>query len=149
MSGVRVSALIPEDHGAWLPLWYGYQSFYQVKLDPQVTETTWARLLDPSEPVDGALAWDRGQAVGLLHTVRHRSTWSIADKCYLNDLFVAPDVRGRGVGRRLIEYVYATAVEAGCGSVYWLTHETNATAMELYDRIGRRSGFVQYSGVLS
>ena len=87
--------------------------------------------------------------MGLVHTVRHRSTWSIADKSYLNDLFVAPPARGRGVGRRLIEYVYAAAAEAGCQSVYWLTHETNATAMELYDRIGRRSGFVQYSGVLS
>jgi GNAT superfamily N-acetyltransferase len=148
MTGIRVRALMPEDHGAWLPLWYGYQSFYRVNLAPQVTETLWARMLDPGEPVDGALAWDDGQAVGLAHSVRHRSTWSVAEKCYLNDLFVTPGVRGRGVGRSLIEYVYAAAVETGCDSVYWHTHETNATAMQLYDRIGHRSGFVQYTGVL-
>ena len=148
MSGVWVSALIPEDQGFWLPLWYDYQTFYGVNLGPEVTSNTWARLLDPTEPVGGALAWDSGQAVGLVHTIRHRSTWSVADKCYLNDLFVAPVARGRGVGRSLIEYVYANAVEAGCDSVYWHTHETNATAMQLYDRIGRRSGFVQYTGLL-
>ena len=59
MSGAWVSTLSPEDHGAWLPLWYGYQSFYQVNLDAQVTETTWARLLDPSEPVDRRLGLGR------------------------------------------------------------------------------------------
>ncbi len=148
MSDARVRALAPGDHAVWSPLWYGYQTFYRVNLAPLVTETTWARLLDPAEPMDGALAWENGEAIGLAHTVRHRSTWSVADKCYLNDLFVVPSARGRGLGRRLIEYVYATAVEAGCGSVYWMTHETNATAMQLYDRVGRRSGFVQYTGVL-
>jgi GNAT superfamily N-acetyltransferase len=145
MSAATVLPLAAEDHAAWLPLWRDYQAFYQVDLAAAVTDVTWARLLDPAEPVEGALAWVNRQAVGLVHTVRHRSTWSIADKCYLNDLFVAPFVRGQGVGRSLIGYVHAAAAAAGCGSVYWLTHETNATAMQLYDSVGRRSGFVQYT----
>lgn len=145
MNSVTVSPLAAQDYEAWLPLWEGYLAFYRADLAPEVTDMTWARLLDPAEPVDGAMAWAGDQAVGLVHTVRHRSTWSVADKCYLNDLFVAPSARGQGVGRRLIAHVYAQAAEAKCGAVYWLTHETNATAMQLYDRIGQRSGFVQYT----
>jgi GNAT superfamily N-acetyltransferase len=148
MSAIAVLPLEPQDYAAWLPLWRGYQAFYQVDLLPDVTAATWARLLDPAWPMDGVLAWQDRQAVGLAHTVRHLSTWSTADKCYLNDLFVSPDVRGRGVGRALIDAVYARAAAAGCGAVYWLTHETNATAMRLYDRVASRSGFVQYSKAL-
>ncbi|MBW4023531.1 MAG: GNAT family N-acetyltransferase [Proteobacteria bacterium] len=146
MSAAIVSPMVAADHAEWLPLWRSYQAFYRVDLAQAVTEATWARLLDPAEPVDGAIARVGGEALGLVHVVRHRSTWSVADKCYLNDLFVTPAARGQGVGRSLIEYVYATATRAGCGAVYWLTHESNETAMRLYDRIGRRSGFVQYNG---
>jgi GNAT superfamily N-acetyltransferase len=147
MSAATVLPLIASDHAAWLSLWRGYQVFYEVDIAAHVTAATWARLLDPAEPLDGAIAWIDRRAVGLAHMVRHRSTWSTADKCYLNDLFVAPAARGQGVGRSLIDHVHAAAAAAGCGSVYWLTHETNATAMRLYDRVGSRSGFVQYTGM--
>jgi GNAT superfamily N-acetyltransferase len=147
MSAATIRPLIASDHAAWLSLWRDYQIFYEADIADAVTAATWARLLDPAEPLDGAIAWIDRQAVGLTHMVRHRSTWSIADKCYLNDLFVAPAVRGQGVGRSLIDHVHAAAAAAGCASVYWLTHETNATAMRLYDRMGRRSGFVQYAGM--
>lgn len=148
VSAAKVLPLIAADHAAWLALWQAYQAFYEVDIAADVTETTWARLLDPAEPVAGALAWVDRQAVGLAHSLRHRSTWCVGDKCYLNDLFVAPYARGQGVGRSLIAYVHATAAEAGCASVYWLTHETNTTAMQLYDRVGRRSGFVQYTSAV-
>jgi GNAT superfamily N-acetyltransferase len=144
MSTIRIAALTPADHTAWRPLWAGYQTFYKVDLPPQVTEAVWARMLDPAEPVEGALAWDGDRAVGLVQTVRHRSTWSVGDTCYLNDLFVLPEVRQQGVGRKLIEHVYARAAEAGCESVYWHTHETNVTAQQLYNRVAQRTGFIQY-----
>lgn len=136
--------LRPGDHTAWLPLWRGYQAFYDVDIPPDVSAVTWARLLDPAEPVAGALAWSRREAIGLVHHIRHRSCWTISDYCYLQDLFVAPGRRGSGIGRKLIEHVYAEAEREGCARVYWLTHETNAIAMRLYDRIAQRSGFVQY-----
>jgi len=82
--------------------------------------------------------------VGLVHHIRHRSCWTTGDYCYLQDLFVSPALRGSGIGRKLIEHVYAEASRAGCARVYWLTHETNATAIRLYDRVAERSGFVQY-----
>jgi GNAT superfamily N-acetyltransferase len=143
-SDIRIVPLRPEDHAAWLPLWRGYQSFYKVDIPPAFSAMTWARLNDPAEPVAGALAWNGPEAVGLVHHIRHRSCWTIGDYCYLQDLFVAPRCRGAGIGRKLIEHVYAVAERDGCARVYWLTHETNATAMQLYDRVAERSGFIQY-----
>ena len=110
--------------------------------------STFERLLDPSEPVNGSLAWTGARAVGMVHYIQHRSTWTVGNYCYLQDLFTAPDLRGGGVGRKLIEHVYAVAKQEGCARVYWLTHETNATAMQLYDRIADKSGFIQYRHVL-
>ncbi|MDO9435876.1 GNAT family N-acetyltransferase [Hydrogenophaga sp.] len=135
----------PEDHAAWLGLWQGYQQFYKANIDDSVTAETWRRLLDASEPMQCALALNAsGVPVGFVHWIFHRSTWTTGNYAYLQDLFVATDVRGGGHGRQLIEHVYADAKTAGCSRVYWLTHETNTDAMKLYDRIAERSGFVQY-----
>ena len=132
------------DRTAWLPLWQSYQSFYQVTIPNETTAATWERLLDPAEPMAGALAWDGAEAVGLVHHIRHRSTWTIGDYVYLQDLFVAEGGRARGTGWALIAHVEALARAAGCSRVHWLTHETNTDAMKLYDKVAQRSGFVQY-----
>jgi GNAT superfamily N-acetyltransferase len=145
---LTIKPLSPDDHEAWLPLWRGYQSFYKVDIPAEVSEVTWRRLNDPAEPMEGALAWSDVAAVGLVHHIRHRSCWTADDYCYLQDLFVAPEFRGTGVGRQLIEHVYARAREQGLNRVYWLTHASNTEAMRLYDRIARRSGFVQYRHLL-
>jgi GNAT superfamily N-acetyltransferase len=145
MTAIRVSPLTAEDYESWLPLWRGYQVFYQVDLPPEVTATTWERILDPSDPIAGALAWDGDEAVGFAHTLTHRNTWTVGDTCYLNDLFVLPELRKKGIGRALIEDVYAQAIAKGCETVYWHTHETNTTAQQLYNRVAQRSGFIQYS----
>lgn len=141
---VIVRNLSAGDHGAWLPLWRGYQQFYKEDIPAETTRVTWARMLDPTEPVFGAIALAGDRAVGIVHWLFHRSCWTVANYCYLQDLFVIPDHRGGGLGRRLIEYVFAAARDAGSAKVYWMTHETNATAMLLYDRIARRTGFVEY-----
>lgn len=133
-----------QQHAAWLPLWRGYQEFYKTDIAAEVSAITWTRLLDPEEPMGAALAWDGQRAVGLVHHIRHRSCWTIGDYVYLQDLYVSPEARGTGVGRKLIEYVYEFARAAGCPRVHWLTHETNTGAMLLYDRIAERSGFLQY-----
>ena len=109
-----------------------------------MTELTFARLLDPAEPMFALVAELDGRAIGIVQCVLHRSTWTRGPYLYLADLFVAPDVRGSGAGRALIEAVYARADELGAERVYWLTHETNDTARALYDRVaGERSGFIQ------
>jgi GNAT superfamily N-acetyltransferase len=144
MSQIDIRRVTADDHDAWLPLWQAYLRFYNTELPEAVTQSTWQRFLDPSEPTHAALAWDGEKAVGMVHFIYHRSNWSIENSCYLQDLLVVPEQRGTGVGRQLIEFVYATARADGCAKVHWLTHETNATAIQLYERIAERPGFIQF-----
>jgi len=132
------------DHDVWLPLWRGYQAFYEVDLPDSTTDTTWARLLDDSEPMHLAVAELDGRVVGFVHFIEHRSCWSPLNSLYLQDLFTDSTVRGRGIGRALIEYVYAQAPTLGAGKVHWLTHESNTQAMVLYDQLAERPGLLQY-----
>jgi ribosomal protein S18 acetylase RimI-like enzyme len=126
----------------------GYQRFYDVDVPESVTLKTSARFLDPIEPMHAALAMMGEQASGLVHSIYHRSAWTTSDDCYLQDLFVADDARGSGVGRALIEHVYADARRRGASRVYWLTRKSNHNARQLYDRIANRSGFIHYRKLL-
>ncbi len=134
----------PADRPRWELLWKGYLTFYKVDLPPDVTETTWRRFFDGLEPVRALVAEDDEALIGLVHYLFHRSTWMIGPTCYLQDLFTTESARGKGVGGALIEAVYRSAAQAGAGRVYWNTHETNATARALYDKVATRSGFIQY-----
>ncbi len=140
------------DHDDWMPLWRGYQAFYQTRIDDATTERTWSRILDPEVPMHCTLASiGQGEArriVGLVHYLTHDTFWTQGAYCYLQDLFVSPAIRARGIGRALIQHVYDEARRAGCSRVWWLTHETNHDAMKLYDQVADRSGFVQYRKLL-
>ena len=132
------------DEQSWRVLWDGYLRFYDTDLEESTTETTWRRLLDAEAPVRGLVA-ERGDAlVGFVHCVFHPYTWGEGDACYLEDLFVDPDVRGSGAGRRLIEAVVERARVGGCGRVYWHTHVANRTARGLYDSFSQADDFVRY-----
>ncbi|WVV48048.1 GNAT family N-acetyltransferase [Pseudomonas sp. NA13] len=148
MSQPQIRLVSADDHAAWLPLWQAYLRFYKTELPDAVSQSTWQRLLDEREPTHAALAWKGDTAVGLVHFIYHRSNWSIENSCYLQDLLVTEQSRGTGVGRQLIEFVYATAKADGCCKVHWLTHETNATAIQLYERIAERPGFIQFRKAL-
>ena len=132
------------DRHAWDELWRGYLRFYRSRLAPEVTEGTWARLLDPAVQPHGLVAELDGRLVGFAHYLFHPSTWSASSYCYLEDLFTAPEARGRGVGRALIEAVYAAADAAGASSVYWQTQEFNADGRALYDTLAQRTSFIVY-----
>jgi GNAT superfamily N-acetyltransferase len=132
------------DYENWLPIWRGYQSFYKIEIPDATTAVTWSRFQDPQEPMHCVVAEINTELVGLVHFIRHRSCWTPSDYVYLQDLFVEPGSRGRGVGRALIEYVYVAAAESGVARVWWLTHQSNADAMSLYDQIAERTGFIQY-----
>jgi len=145
---LTVRPIEPRDRAGWQPLWKGYQAFYKTDIPAAVTETTFARFFDPSEPVHAFVAERDGRIVGIVHYIFHRSTWTEGPYCYLQDLFTVEEARGLGVGRALIEAVYARAREEGAARVYWLTQETNTVAMRLYDKIADKSGFVQYRKAL-
>ena len=148
MPDISMRAFEPGDYDTWYPLWRGYQAFYREDIPEETSRETWRRFHDPAEPMWGTFACDDARPIGIVHYLCHRGTWSIGNLCYLEDLYVDPSGRGRGIGRLLIEHVYAQARAMGCSQVYWLTHQTNANAMLLYDRIAVRSGFVHYRKVL-
>ncbi len=137
-----------DDFVNWLPLWDGYNSFYgrsgATSLPLQITETTWQRFVDPAEPVFALVAESSTGLVGLTHFLYHRSTTRVELTCYLQDLFTAEAVRGRGIGRTLIEGVYQAARADGIKRVYWHTHETNAAGRRLYDKVSKHAGFIVY-----
>ena len=145
---LQIRPVQPSDFPQWKVLWDGYNAFYDRKdetaLAEVTTNMTWARFFDPDEPVHALVADGDGDLLGIVHFLFHRSTISIAPTCYLQDLFTLESARGKGVGRALIERVYEIAREAGSARVYWLTHETNDTAMKLYNKVAERSGFVVY-----
>jgi GNAT superfamily N-acetyltransferase len=145
---ILVRAVERDDFAEWKPLWDAYNAFYgrkgETALPDTITHMTWSRFFDGYEPVHAVVAERSGQLVGLAHFLFHRSTTLIGSTCYLQDLFTIEAARGKGVGRALIEEVYRRAKGADASKVYWQTHETNATAMKLYDKVGERSGFVVY-----
>jgi GNAT superfamily N-acetyltransferase len=144
MTKITVREARKEDFKQWEPLWDGYTRFYEREPDAAITATLWHRAFDAYEPIHILVAERDGRIVGIVHYLYHRSTSLIAPVCYLQDLFTEQGLRGKGVGRALIEAVYAKAQAAGAARVYWMTHETNVTAMKLYDNIAEKSGFLQY-----
>lgn len=141
--------VVPTDLAQWEGLWAGYNTFYRRTVPAEITRTTWSRFLNEEEPVHALVAERDGRLLGLVHYLFHRSTSLIGPTCYLEDLFTVEAVRGQGVGRALIEAVYERARSAGCLQVYWQTHETNVTAMALYERVAERSGFLVYERSLT
>ncbi|HWG53939.1 MAG TPA: GNAT family N-acetyltransferase [Gemmatimonadaceae bacterium] len=151
-NSVLIRPVRQSDRAGWTPLWDGYNAFYgrsgTTALPDDITETTWRRFFDRSEPVFALVAEDAGRLVGLTHYLLHRSTTRIELTCYLQDLFTASTERGRGIGRALIQGVYEQARSAGINRVYWQTQESNAPARMLYDKLARHVGFIVYSAEL-
>jgi len=143
-SSVGIRPLRADERADWEPLWKGYQTFYKVVIPDATTTVTWARLHDPAEPMHVLGAYVDGRLKGIVHYLFHRSSWTIGNYCYLQDLFVAEGVRNLGLGRALISAVEEHARAAGASRVYWLTHETNTDARALYDKLAERPGFIQY-----
>ena len=148
---VTIRFVTRDDYAQWLPLWDGYNAFYErtgpTALAPEITKVTWTRFFDSYEPLHALVADRGGELLGLTHYLFHRSTTAVAPNCYLSDLFTNEAARGKGVGRALINGVYQQAKLAGSPRVYWQTHQTNQTAMQLYDKVAEHSGFVVYRKV--
>lgn len=141
---VLIRNATPEDEAAWRRLWQGFLDYYDHPLDPATTAHTWARLLDPACPMTLRLAEVNGAVLGFAIHQHHPSTWVPGDDCYLEDLFVAPEARGQGLGRALIEDLQALARARGWHRLYWHTDEGNAAARRLYDSFVQSDGHVRY-----
>jgi GNAT superfamily N-acetyltransferase len=141
---IEIRSLKADDRAQWSALWSGYLRFYRQHLPDEVTEGTFARLIDARGPLHGLVAVADGTLVGFVHYLFHATSWSLRENCYLEDLYVDPAARGGGIGRALIRTVYEAADRVQAASVYWLTQEFNADARALYDTLARRTSFIRY-----
>ncbi len=143
---LTIRPLAMTDQDEWRRLWSAYLEFYDSTVPEEVYQTTFARLIDPDYTSRCAFLaeWD-GRAAGIVHAIWHGHNWRVEDVCYLQDLYADPDVRGKGVGRALIQAVYAEADRRGTPAVYWMTQDFNTTARQLYDRIAHVTPFIKYN----
>jgi GNAT superfamily N-acetyltransferase len=143
---IRIRPLAARDKADWLPLFKGYIEFYKATVADDIIEATWQRMIahEPDFHVGLVAVNDDDRPVGIAHILFHRSTWSKTHYCYLEDLFVAPNLRAGGIGRALIEAVYREADARGCSRTYWMTQEFNYRARGLYDQMATKTPFVQY-----
>jgi len=141
---ITIRTMSLNERAVWEELWTGYLDFYNTKISQETKSATWARLHDPNEPMHLLAASLGGKVVGITHYLYHRSCWTVGDYCYLQDLFVALEARGKGVGAELIRGVETIARASGASRIYWLTKEDNVTARALYDKLADRPGFIQY-----
>ena len=145
-----IRPLTHADRPQWAQLWQGYLNFYESTVPAEVTDLTWQRILDPEAPIHAFCAAQEGEdgpdgkLLGIVHYLFHPVTWAAGPRCYLEDLFTSPEARGKGVGRALIEAVYAAADARGADQVYWLTQDFNATARKLYDQVAKATPFIKY-----
>lgn len=137
-----IAPLTPDDRPEWELLARGYKAFYEDPTPDEVYDAVWERLMF-GEPVRGLGCRLDDRLVGIAHFLFHAHSWH-GEVCYLQDLFTAPDMRGRGIARALIHAVGDAARERDAASLYWLTKYDNAEARRLYERVARNKGFVRY-----
>ncbi|TXD97635.1 GNAT family N-acetyltransferase [Psychrobacter frigidicola] len=143
-TSIKIAPLSSANYEAWLRLWQSYLTFYNTSLPLETTNATWHNLIDDKVSIYGFGAWNNDVLVGMTHVVLHPNTWNTTECCYLEDLYVNESVRGKGVGRALIEYVYEFAAKKGCNRVYWHTQEGNTPARALYKNIATETDMMQY-----
>jgi len=139
-----IRAALPSDERTWRQLWRGYCDFYEAALPQEVTDRTWRRILDPESAVMCIVAEVEERVVGFANCVVHENTWETQAICYLEDLYVAPDARARGVGHALLEWLRNAMRAEGWARVYWVTQRDNAQARRLYDQFTAADDFVRY-----
>ena len=144
MSQTLIRHALPADEAAWRKLWQGYCDFYSLTLSDAVTSRTWRRILDPDSGVLCIVAEVDGQVYGFANCVIHENTWELQPVCYLEDLYVLPSARCRGIGKALIEWLRNAMRAEGWTRIYWLTAQDNKAARALYDQFTPADGFVRY-----
>jgi ribosomal protein S18 acetylase RimI-like enzyme len=135
---------VPSDEAAWRGLWAGYVAFYEADVEDAVTAKTWERLIHKQDGLVCRVAETDGTVCGFSLSVLHAGTWTLAPVCYLEDLFVAPEQRGRGIGEALIRDLTSMAESQGWSRIYWHTRASNAAARSVYDRFTLADDFVRY-----
>lgn len=141
---MNIRKLEKEDFDQWLKLWNLYLDFYKHNIDEDVKVATFDKFIYSNSNMHCYVCEQDRELIGLVQYIFHASTWTKGYYCYLQDLFVVESRRGHGAARQLIEHVYKAAEDNTCSRVYWLTHESNQTAIRLYEKIADNVGFIQF-----
>jgi GNAT superfamily N-acetyltransferase len=108
--------------------------------EPDAVEATESMLADalfgPRPAAEAVIAEEAGEALGFALFFHNFSTWKGRRGLYLEDLYVTPAARGKGVGGALLRHLAAIAVERGCARFEWAVLDWNADAIAVYRRIG-------------
>lgn len=147
MADFTIAPPAPEDEADWRRHWAQYLTRYTVNVTPLTTDIIWARMLDPTSAMRGLIARDAdGRGIGFCHLILHDNTWSLHPFCYLEDMFIAPEHRRRGIGRAMLDRIVELAHANRWARVYWTTWENNAGARALYDQVtGGADSLVHYT----
>lgn len=140
-----VRPITRDDEADWRRLWAGYLKFYEVQLEPEVTDGLWERIHDPAMPIFALIAELDGKPAGLVHGVVHYNTWGLKPICYLEDLYVDEDIRGKRLGQKLIDAMIDKVKAEDWGRLYWHTHAINLSARKLYNRYTPADTMVRYT----
>jgi len=141
----RIRTVDRTDEAEWRRLWAEYLQFYKVRLDDKITDYTWMRLRERRPQIIGRVAEDRGRLIGFSISIVHEGTWILTPTCYLEDLYVEPSARGRGVGSALIQDLVQLGLSANWSRIYWHTRAENSVARRVYDRFVKPDGFIRYT----
>ena len=138
---IHIVPLTEIDQSIWTTLWQAYQT----DLLEQISENTWHKLTDSKrEHIYGFAALMAGRVVGIVYVIEHDSCWTLKPYVYLQDLFTHEDYRGLGVATALIEHVKMYTEKRACDRVYWLTHQDNLVSQQIYNKVVKKTGFIQY-----
>ena len=143
-----VRQITPADRADWQRLYLAYLEFYETEPIESSTELVWSRLVNSEPEIQGLVVEDDGRIIGITHFHYQLSTWTHTWHCYLEDLYVDKESRGKGVARALINEVKTLATDKGCSELFWITRSTNETARKLYDKVATPTDFVRYELIL-
>lgn len=138
MTSPLIRPLKPQDFPEWLPLWDGNNLGHR---DEAVTAATWARLMEERSGMRGLCALADGRMAGLVHYILHPTTGAVAPICYMQDLYVDPGFRKRGLARAMVEKLTSIGKAEKWGRIYWLAEAKNEAAQALYKTLGVKLDF--------
>jgi GNAT superfamily N-acetyltransferase len=142
---ILIRPIEARDETRWRELWDGYCLFYERELSRPIADHAWNRIMDAASPVHAIVAErEGGPVIGMANYIIHDNTATLTPVCYLQDLFVDPDERARGVGKQLIDWLVDVMRRNNWSRLYWNTKENNYRARGLYDKYTPHSGFLRY-----
>lgn len=142
---VHVRPVEPGDEAAWKRLYAGYRSFYLLPEDAEAVARTWQWVLGGRHGIVGLVAVDEAHRPVALANARWFARPSTATMgLYLDDLFTAPEARGRGAASALLKYASKYAAAEGASVVRWITAADNASTRSVYDTHATATPWVTY-----